>query len=59
MASFTVKPNEEDLQFPKQLIETGAGRAPVINKTYPLSEVSEAIQYLDKGHAKGKVVVSV
>ena len=58
MASFTVKPNKEDLQFLKQLIEAGKVR-PVIDKTYPLSETPEAIRYLENGHARGKVVIRV
>jgi NADPH:quinone reductase-like Zn-dependent oxidoreductase len=29
---------------------------PVIDRTYPLSETSEAIRYLETGHAHGKVV---
>jgi NADPH:quinone reductase-like Zn-dependent oxidoreductase len=58
MASFTVKPNKEDLQFLKQLIEAGT-LTPVIDKTYPLSETPEAIRYLENGHARGKVVIRV
>jgi NADPH:quinone reductase-like Zn-dependent oxidoreductase len=58
MVSFTVKPNKEDLQFLRQLIETGK-LAPVIDRTYPLAEVPEAIRYLEEGHARGKVVISV
>jgi NADPH:quinone reductase-like Zn-dependent oxidoreductase len=58
MASFTVKPNKEDLQFLKQLIEAGKV-TPVIDRTYPLSEVPEAIRYLENGHARGKVVIRV
>jgi NADPH:quinone reductase-like Zn-dependent oxidoreductase len=58
MASFTVKPNKEDLQFLKQLIEAGT-LTPVIDRTYPLSEVPEAIRYLEEGHARGKVVITV
>lgn len=57
MASFTVKPNKEDLQFLKQLIESGKVM-PVIDRTYPLTEVPEAISYLEEGHAKGKVVIT-
>ena len=56
MASFTVKPNKEDLQFLKQLIEAGQ-LAPMIDRTYPLSETPEAIRYLENGHARGKVVI--
>ena len=58
MASFTVKPNKEDLQFLKRLIEAGAV-TPVIDRTYSLSEVSEAIRYFEDGHARGKVVIRV
>jgi NADPH:quinone reductase-like Zn-dependent oxidoreductase len=53
-----VKPNREDLQFLKQLIETGK-LTPVIDRTYPLAEVPEAIRYLEEGHARGKVVITV
>lgn len=58
MASFTVKPNKEDLQFLKQLIESGEVM-PVIDRTYPLTEVPEAISYLEEGHAKGKVMITL
>ena len=58
MASFTVKPNKEDLQFLKQLIEAGE-LMPVIDRTYSLSETPEAIRYLESGHARGKVVITV
>jgi NADPH:quinone reductase-like Zn-dependent oxidoreductase len=58
MASFTVKPNKEDLRFLKQLIEAGQ-LAPMIERTYPLSETPEAIRYLENGHARGKVVITV
>jgi NADPH:quinone reductase-like Zn-dependent oxidoreductase len=58
MASFTVKPNKEDLQFLRQLIEAGK-LTPVIDRTYPLSETPEAIRYLENGRARGKVVITV
>ena len=58
MASFTVNPNKEDLQFLKQLIEAGQ-LAPMIERTYPLSETPEAIRYLENGHARGKLVIAV
>ena len=32
---------------------------PVIDRTYPLSQVPEAIRYLEAGHARGKVVIAV
>ena len=58
MATFTVKPNKEDLQFLKQLVESGKV-TPVIDRTYLLSEVPEAIRYLEEGHAQGKVVITM
>jgi len=58
MDSFTVKPDRDDLQFLRQLIEAGT-LTPVIDSTYPLAEVPEAIRYLEKGHARGKVVITV
>ncbi len=56
MASFTVKPNKEDLRFLTELIESGK-LTPVIDRTYSLSETPEAIRYLESGHARGKVVI--
>jgi NADPH:quinone reductase-like Zn-dependent oxidoreductase len=58
MASFTVKPNKEDLQFLKQLIEAGK-LTPVIDRTYLLGEIPEAIRYLEEGHANGKIAITV
>jgi NADPH:quinone reductase-like Zn-dependent oxidoreductase len=58
MASFTVKPNREDLKLLKQFIEEGTLR-PVIDRTYPLAQVPEALRYLEEGHARGKVLISV
>ena len=58
MSSFTVKPNKKDLQTLKQLAEAG-DLTPVIDRTYPLAEVPEAIHYLEGGHARGKVAVTI
>ena len=53
------KPNkQEDLVFIKELIEAGKV-LPVIDRRYPLSEVPEAFRYLEEGHARGKVVITV
>jgi len=54
---FTIS-NNEDLVVLKELIEAGKV-TPVIDRTYPLSETPEAFRYLDKGHARGKVVITV
>jgi NADPH:quinone reductase-like Zn-dependent oxidoreductase len=58
MVSFTVKPNTRDLQSVRTLVESG-DVSPVIDRSYPLAEVPEAIGYLEEGHARGKVVVDV
>jgi len=50
--------NTEDLQFLKELIEA-AKVTPVIDRTYSLSEVPDAIRYLNDGHARGKIVITV
>jgi NADPH:quinone reductase-like Zn-dependent oxidoreductase len=58
LGSFLMKPTKDDLQFLKELIEAG-NLTPVIDRTYSLSEVPEAIRYLEEGHARGKVVITV
>jgi NADPH:quinone reductase-like Zn-dependent oxidoreductase len=58
MASFTVKPNSEDLQTLKELVEAGKV-TPVIDRTRSLSEVADAIRYLEQGHTQGKVVIAL
>jgi NADPH:quinone reductase-like Zn-dependent oxidoreductase len=52
------KPNQKDLAFMKELLESGKVR-PVIDRCYPLNEVPEALRYLEAGHARGKVVITV
>lgn len=54
----TAKPNHKDLVFIKELIEAGKVK-PVIDRSYPLSEVAEAFRYLERKHARGKVVITV
>ena len=55
---FVANPKQEDLALLKELIESGKV-APVIDRTYPLSDFVEAFRYLDKGHARGKVVITM
>ena len=53
------KPNKkEDLDFLQELFEAGKV-VPVIDRHYPLSEVPEALRYLEEGHAQGKVIITV
>jgi NADPH:quinone reductase-like Zn-dependent oxidoreductase len=58
LLSFTVKPNKEDLQSLKELIE-GREVSPVVDRRYSLADAPEAIGYLEEGHARGKVVIGV
>ena len=58
LAPFIAQHNKEDLLTLKELIEAGKVK-PVIDHTYPLSEVPEAIGYLEAGHARGKVVITM
>jgi len=53
-----MKPNHEDLIFLKGLLEAGK-LVPVIDRRYTLNEVPQAIRYLEGGHARGKVIISV
>jgi NADPH:quinone reductase-like Zn-dependent oxidoreductase len=58
LGTFVSSENHEDMIVLKDLIESGK-LTPVIDRTYPLSEVPEAIRYLEQGHARGKVVIIV
>jgi NADPH:quinone reductase-like Zn-dependent oxidoreductase len=54
----TANPNKRDLLLIKELLEAGKV-IPVIDRRYALSEVPAAIRYLEEGHARGKVVITV
>ena len=58
LGTFVNKENHEDLMILKELIESGK-LTPVIDRTYPLAEVPEAMRYLEEGHARGKAVITV
>jgi NADPH:quinone reductase-like Zn-dependent oxidoreductase len=55
---FVANINQKDLVFLKDLLEAGKV-APVIDRRYPLSDVAEALRYLEEGHARGKVVITL
>ena len=57
LGTFISTENHEDMIVLKELIESGKV-TPVIDRTYPLSEVPEAIRYLEEGNARGKVVIT-
>jgi NADPH:quinone reductase-like Zn-dependent oxidoreductase len=50
--------NQKDLTALADLMEAGKV-TPVIDRTYKLSELPQAIEYLEQGHARGKVVIAV
>lgn len=58
LGNIMAKPDQEDLTFVKELLEAGKVKS-LIDRCYPLSEVPEAIRYLETGHAQGKVVITV
>ncbi|MBI5179069.1 MAG: NAD(P)-dependent alcohol dehydrogenase [Nitrospinae bacterium] len=58
MGSLTVRTSQKDLAFLGELLKAGKV-SPVIDRCYTLKEVPEAIRYLEGGHAKGKLVITV
>ncbi|TGK08987.1 NAD(P)-dependent alcohol dehydrogenase [Leptospira fletcheri] len=51
------KPNQKDLLFLAELLSSKQIKS-VIDRSYPLSEVPDAIRYLEQGHAVGKVIIT-
>ncbi len=58
MGMMMANSNQKDLALLADLVESGKMK-PVIDKTYQLADVPEAIRYLEAGHARGKVIVTV
>jgi NADPH:quinone reductase-like Zn-dependent oxidoreductase len=50
--------NGQDLLNITSLIEDGKV-TPVIDRTYPLADTAEGLRYVEQGHARGKVVITV
>lgn len=59
MGIFMWNPNKkQDLEFLNDLLERGLIK-PLIDRTFELSEVSEALHYLEDGRARGKVIIQL
>ena len=58
MRAFFATRAQADLCRVRELIEAGEV-TPVIDKTFPLDQSARAVSYVDEGHARGKVVITV
>ena len=58
LTMLTSKERGENFEALRELIEAGKV-TPVIDRIYPLNEAPEAIRYLQEGHARGKIVLTV
>jgi len=58
LVSLMARRSKEDLTIMHELMKSGKV-TPVIDRQYRLSEVPEAIRYMAKGHARGKVIITV
>ncbi len=58
LGTFVASENAADLVALRELIEAGQIK-PVIDRTYPLSEVATAIRNLVDGHARGKIAITI
>jgi NADPH:quinone reductase-like Zn-dependent oxidoreductase len=58
LGTFIASVTARDLVELKEMIETGK-LTPVVDRTYALSDAPEAILYLEEGHARGKVAITV
>jgi len=58
VVSFMANVNKTDLALLKELLEAGKV-VPVIDRKYSLSETPQAIRYVEEGHARGKVVITI
>lgn len=58
ITSFTVQPNGDDLGVLRTMVEAGEV-APVVDRTYSLTDIHDAVRHVETGHARGKVVVTL
>lgn len=56
--AFLAQPSTDDLLVLKEVIE-GGKVTPVIDRTYPFDQIPDAVRYVEDGHARGKVVITV
>jgi NADPH:quinone reductase-like Zn-dependent oxidoreductase len=56
-AQYRTKSSKQDLRLLADLIQTGR-ITPVIDRRYKLGETSEALRYLNEGHARGKIIIT-
>ena len=57
-ASYITTGSKADLNFLRDLMAAGKLK-PVVERTYPMTEAGEAVRYLNEGHARGKLVITV
>jgi NADPH:quinone reductase-like Zn-dependent oxidoreductase len=57
-AFFVANFNREDMMVLKDLLETGKVK-PFVERTYPMTQITEAMRYLGTGHARGKIVIQI
>ncbi|MEU6041716.1 zinc-binding dehydrogenase [Actinomadura sp. NPDC047616] len=58
ITSVSWKPNSTDLRFLAELMEKEQ-LTPVIDRTYPFTDLPEALRYIEHGHARGKVAITL
>lgn len=58
LTNLYMTPSRKDLLLMKELIESGKVK-PVIDRRYPLRQAAEALNYYEKGHARGKVIITM
>ena len=56
--SYIAQFNKKDMMVLADLMQSGK-MTPVIDRTYKLNETADALRYLERGHARGKVVITV
>jgi NADPH:quinone reductase-like Zn-dependent oxidoreductase len=51
--------NPERMAFIAELAAAAGGLKPIIDRTYPLAQIAQAFEYVERGHKKGNVVITV